>query len=234
MELTPELSIFSILLVGFVLGLSHAVEADHLAAVSAIVSEKKSLFSASIIGGLWGVGHTISLFIVGALVIFLKLQISESVEARLEAIVGGMLVLLGLNALRKVLTAEEIHAHPHSHDGHAHAHLHLHKDETEEKSHHGLSPRSVFIGMIHGLAGSAALMLLVIPTISSPIVALVYILIFGVGSIAGMMLMSFLIGLPFHFTANRFDVLNKAIRFCAGVFSLGWGSFIIYEKLLQS
>jgi sulfite exporter TauE/SafE len=234
MEITPELSTFSVLLIGFVLGLSHAVEADHLAAVSAIVSENKNLFTASIIGGLWGVGHTISLFLVGILVIFLKLRISESVEARLETIVGGMLVLLGLNALRKLFTAQEIHAHSHSHDGRAHTHIHLHKDEAEEESHHQFSPRSVIIGMVHGLAGSAALMLLVVPTIASPVVALFYILIFGVGSIAGMMLMSFLIGLPFHFTANNFVYLNKAIRLCAGIFSLGLGSFIIYEKLLQS
>ncbi len=234
MEITPELSTFSVLLIGFLLGLQHAVEADHLAAVSAIVSEKKNIFSASIIGGLWGVGHTISLFLVGALVIFLKLQISETVEARLEAIVGGMLVILGINALRKLFTAQEIHAHSHAHDGHAHTHIHLHKNQLEENSHHRFSPRSVIIGMVHGLAGSAALMLLVVPTISSPLLALLYILIFGVGSIGGMMLMSFLVGLPFHFTANNFVYLNKAIRLCAGIFSLGLGSYIIYEKLLQS
>lgn len=233
MEITPELSIFSVLLIGFLLGLQHAVEADHLAAVSAIVSEKKNIFSASVVGGLWGVGHTISLFAVGALVIFLKLQISESVEAKLEAIVGGMLVLLGLNALRKLLTAKEIHAHPHEHGARPHTHLHLHKDEALEKSHHRFSPRSVIIGMVHGLAGSAALMLLVVPTIASPLLALAYILIFGVGSIGGMMLMSFIIGLPFHFTANNFVFLNKAIRFGAGVFSTCLGMFIIYEKLLQ-
>ncbi|MGI8883543.1 MAG: sulfite exporter TauE/SafE family protein [Pyrinomonadaceae bacterium] len=234
MELTPELSTFSVLLIGFLLGLQHAVEADHLAAVSAIVSEKKNIFSASIIGGLWGVGHTISLFLVGALVIFLKLQISETVEARLEAIVGGMLVILGINALRKLYTAQEIHAHSHAHDGHAHTHIHLHKNQLEENSHHRFSPRSVIIGMVHGLAGSAALMLLVVPTIASPLLALLYILIFGVGSIGGMMLMSFLIGLPFHLTANNFVYLNKAIRLCAGICSLGVGSYIIYEKLLQS
>ncbi|MGH9820190.1 MAG: urease accessory protein UreH, partial [Pyrinomonadaceae bacterium] len=87
MQLTPELSTFSVLVIGFVLGLQHATEADHLAAVSTIVSEKKNLFTASIVGGLWGVGHTISLFAVGIIVIFLKLQISEGVEAKLEACV---------------------------------------------------------------------------------------------------------------------------------------------------
>src|SRR5687768_9074758 len=102
MELTPQLSTLSVLLIGFVLGLQHAIEADHLAAVSTIVSEKKSLISASLVGGLWGVGHTIALFGVGILVISLKLQISESAESNLEAMVGGMLILLGANALRKL------------------------------------------------------------------------------------------------------------------------------------
>ena len=230
MEITPELSTFSILAIGFVLGLRHAIEADHLAAVSTIVSEKKSIFTASIVGGMWGVGHTISLFAVGLVVIFLKLQISESVEAKLEGAVGIMLVLLGLNALRKLFQSDKIHVHAHEHDGRQHLHIHTHVDEKAERSHHRFSPRSVAIGMVHGLAGSAALMLLIVPTIPSPWVAMVYILIFGVGSIGGMMVMSLLIGLPFHFTANRFDVLNKGIRLCAGVFSLGLGGFIVYEK----
>ena len=230
MEITPELSTFSILVIGFVLGLRHAIEADHLAAVSTIVSEKKSIFTASIGGGMWGVGHTISLFAVGLVVIFLKLQISESVEAKLEGAVGIMLVLLGLNALRKLFQSDKIHVHAHEHDGRQHLHIHTHVDEKAERSHHRFTPRSVAIGMVHGLAGSAALMLLIVPTIPSPWVAMVYILIFGVGSIGGMMVMSLLIGLPFHFTANRFDVLNKGIRLCAGVFSLGLGGFIVYEK----
>jgi high-affinity nickel-transport protein len=88
--------------------------------------------------------------------------------------------------------------------------------------------------MVHGLAGSAALTIAVVPTIKSPIVALAYIFIFGVGSIGGMMLMSLLLGLPFHFTANNFVVLNKAIRLAAGIFSFGLGMFIVYEKLLQT
>ena len=231
MELTPELSTISILLIGFVFGLQHAVEADHLAAVSTIVSEKKSLWSASIVGGFWGLGHTISLFVVGAVVIFLKLQISETVEARLEAVVGGMLILLGLNALRKLLTADEIHAHIHEHGEREHTHIHVHK-KKEEDSHHRFSPRSILIGMVHGLAGSAALMLLVVPTIQSPWLALLYIIVFGIGSIGGMMAMSVLIGLPLHFTLDRFNFLNKGLRLCAGIFSLGLGSFIIYEKLM--
>jgi sulfite exporter TauE/SafE len=232
MELTPEISSFSVLLIGFVLGLQHAIEADHLAAVSTIVSEKKSLWTASLVGGMWGLGHTVSLFAVGALVIFLKVQISETLEVKLEAIVGAMLIVLGLNALRKLITAEKIHAHAHEHGEREHVHIHLHRDEAAEESHHRFSPRSVAIGMVHGLAGSAALMLLVVPTIPSPALAMVYIVVFGIGSIGGMMLMSFLIGLPLHFTASRFAIANKGIRLAAGVFSLTLGAYIVYEKLV--
>ncbi|MBA3352871.1 MAG: sulfite exporter TauE/SafE family protein [Blastocatellia bacterium] len=228
-----ELTTFSILLTGFVLGLRHAIDADHLAAVSTIVAEKKSLWTASLVGGLWGVGHTISLLAVGTLVVLFKLQISVANEVKLEAIVGGMLILLGLNALRKLFTAERIHAHTHEHGEREHVHIHMHrKEESAADSHHRFTLRSVVIGMVHGLAGSAALMLLVVPTISSPLVALLYILIFGIGSIGGMMVMSILIGLPLHFTADRFTMVNKGIRLFAGLFSLGLGTFIVYEKLL--
>lgn len=231
MEISPEMSTVGILIIGFALGLQHAVEADHLAAVSTIVSEKKSLFSASIVGGFWGLGHTISLFVVGALVIFLKLQISETAEARLEAIVGVMMIALGINALRKLFSADTVHIHKHEHGTREHVHIHSHGNEPVA-SHHRFSIRSVMIGMVHGLAGSAALMLLVVPTIASPWVAMSYILVFGVGSIGGMMAMSFLIGLPMHFTLNRFTALNKSLKFIAGCFSLILGGLIVYEKLL--
>ncbi len=233
MEITAETSTIWILIIGFVIGLKHAVEADHLAAVSTIVAERKNVFSSTIIGGFWGIGHTLSLLIVGALVIFLKLQISESLEAKLEAIVGAMLVLLGLNALRKLFQKEKIHVHTHQHEGREHLHIHGHESEKREESHHFMrfSPRSIAIGMVHGLAGSAGLMLLIVPTISSPVVALSYILIFGIGSIGGMMIMSLLIGLPLHLTAGKFVALNKSILGLAGIFSLAVGVFIIYEKL---
>lgn len=232
MELSPQLTTFSVLAIGFVLGLQHATEADHLAAVSTIVSEKKNLLTASLVGGLWGIGHTVALFAVGLLVIFLKFQISGSMENKLEAAVGVMLILLGLNALRKLSQAGKVHVHSHEHDGRRHVHIHTHSGGAVGESHHGLSPRSVVIGMVHGLAGSAALMLLVVPTINSTAVALLYILVFGIGSIGGMMVMSFLIGLPFHLTAGRFDLLNRGIRLIAGIFSVGLGATIVFDKLL--
>jgi sulfite exporter TauE/SafE len=234
MEPSTELSILAILAFGFILGLKHAVEADHLAAVSTIVAERKNLFSSTIIGGFWGVGHTLTLLFIGALVIFLKLRISESLEAKLEAIVGVMLVILGLNALRKIWQKEKIHVHVHEHEGHQHTHIHTHEKEKAEETHHFMkfSPRAILIGMVHGVAGSAALMLLIVPTIKSTLMAMLYILIFGLGSIGGMMLMSLLIGLPLHFTAGKFKVLNKGVLALAGIFSFSLGVFIVYEKLV--
>ena len=234
MEFSTELTTTSVLALGFVLGLRHATEADHLAAVSAIVSEKKNIFTASIVGGLWGIGHTISLFLVGLIVIFLKLQISESVESKLEGIVGIMLVLLGLNAIYKLAKSDTAHSHAHSHGDITHTHPHTHDEAEAEEPHHRLSPRSVLVGMVHGLAGSAALMLMIVPLIPSAFVALLYIVIFGVGSIAGMMAMSLLIGLPFHFTASRFRFLNAGIRVAAGLFSLILGISIIYEHFIAA
>lgn len=225
-------STLGILGFGFLIGLKHATEADHLAAVSTIVSERKSLWSSAVIGGFWGLGHTISLFLAGVFVLLLNFQISERTERILEFGVGIMLLLLGLNVLRKLLQGGNLHFHAHEHGDHAHAHPHIHTHADEKETHHGFSfsPRSVIIGMIHGLAGSAGLMLLLIPTIDSKIVGLLYIIIFGVGSIAGMMIMSFLVGLPFHFTANRLNRLNYVLQSIAGLISIGLGLFIIYEK----
>lgn len=227
-----ELSVVSVIVFGFLLGLKHAVEVDHLAAVSTIVAERKSMFSSAIIGGFWGIGHTIALFIACAAVVFLKFQISESLEAKLETLVGVMLILLGLNALRKLWKNERIHIHLHEHDGHQHTHIHAHQNEKAEETHHFMkfSPRSIFIGMIHGLAGSAGLMLLILPTIKSPFFVLLYILIFGIGSIGGMMLMSLILGMPVYLTSGKFQSLNKLVLGIAGVFSFGLGALIIFEK----
>jgi sulfite exporter TauE/SafE len=233
--MTSELSTVSVLSFGFLLGLWHAKDPDHLAAVSTIVAEKKNLLSSTIIGGFWGLGHTLALLGVGALVVFLKLQISETTEARLEGLVGLMLVLLGLNALRKLRAKSKVHVHAHEHEGRLHTHVHVHADESKEVTHHfeKFSPRSIVIGMVHGLAGSAGVMLLILPTIATPAIALLYIVIFGVGSIAGMMLMSLLIGLPMHITAGRFEAVNKSILGLSGMFSFGLGLMIIYDKVIR-
>jgi sulfite exporter TauE/SafE len=226
-------STVAILAGGFLIGLKHATEADHLAAVSTIVAERKSLWSSALIGGVWGLGHTISLFLAGIFVLLLNFQISEQTERILEFCVGIMLFVLGLNVLIKLLKGGQLHFHTHEHAHHEHAHPHVHEHAPDEPhTHHGFSfsPRALIIGMIHGLAGSAGLMLLVIPTIDSRTVGLLYIIIFGIGSIGGMMLMSFLVALPFHLTASRFNRFNYILQSIAGLVSIGFGLFIIYEK----
>ena len=225
---------FAILGLGFLLGLKHATEADHLAAVSTMVSERRSIWSSALVGGLWGLGHTISLFVAAIFVLLLNFQISEVTERRLEFCVGLMLTLLGLNVFRKLISGGHLHFHAHDHGERAHAHPHIHErsEVDHAATHHGytFNPRALAIGMVHGLAGSAALMLLVIPTIESRSVGLLYVAIFGIGSIGGMMLMSFLVGLPFHFTALRFNRFNNVLQFCAGAVSVGLGLWIVYEK----
>ncbi|MBV9217457.1 MAG: hypothetical protein JO053_14915 [Acidobacteria bacterium] len=224
-------SIGLLLAFSFVMGLRHALEPDHLAAVSIIVSDKKSVWSSSLIGALWGVGHTIALLIAGIAVIAFHFEISERLANLLELGVGVMLVLLGLEALRKVLMGGGIHSHVHSHGSIVHAHPHVHDAEqvrahsVAAHTHHGLniSPKPLFVGMVHGLAGSGALMLLILATIRSPAVAILYIVVFGTGSIGGMMIMSMLIGLPFHFTVQRFTRAENWLRSAAGVFSLSFG-----------
>jgi ABC-type nickel/cobalt efflux system permease component RcnA len=228
-----SLSIASLLAFGFVLGLKHAVDADHLAAVSTMASERRSLFSSALIGALWGVGHTISLMAAGVLVIVLHLQISKTVEQSLEFGVGLMLVGLGVNALRKLARGGHAHIHVHQHGWHAHAHPHVHERAQKEEphTHHGLKfgARPLLIGLVHGLAGSAALMLVILTTISSPLVSLLYIVIFGAGSVGGMMLMSTLFALPARFAAARFSRAEFALRCLAGIFSLSFGLFMIYR-----
>lgn len=228
-------STFGVLIAGFLLGLWHAHEADHVAAVAAIVTERKNLWSSAIVGGFWGLGHTIALLLAGILILLLNITISEQGERFLEFCVGVMLVLLGLNVFRKLAQGGQMHFHAHEHGARAHVHPHIHeKNETaaEPLTHHGfsLSPRSILVGMIHGFAGSAAVMLLFLPTIDSRPLGFLYLLIFGVGSIGGMMLMSLLVGLPFSLTARRLNRLNFAMQCLAGLFSVGWGLKIIYEK----
>lgn len=225
---------FGILGLGFFFGLKHATDADHLAAVSTIVSEHKSLWSSAFIGGIWGLGHTISLFLAGVFVVLMNFEISENTERILEFCVGIMLTFLGINVIRKLLKGGTLHFHAHEHGAREHVHPHVHgtEGETEPNTHHGqkFNPRALVVGMIHGLAGSAGMMLLYLPTIETQALKMIYIIVFGVGSIGGMMLMSFLVGLPFHLTAGRFNRFNHILQSVAGLASIAFGLLIIYEK----
>ena len=227
------LAVLSLLGLGFVLGLKHALDADHLAAVSTIATEKRSLLGSSLIGMWWGLGHTISLLIAGVLVMLLHVQIGPRTEKALELCVGLMLIILGVNALRKLVRGGKVHMHTHEHDGHWHVHPHIHEKTTPDMphAHHGLrgGARPLLIGMVHGMAGSAALTLLVLATISSTVVGFFYIGIFGVGSMGGMAIMSVLFALPSKLNMQRFSTLSILFRGIAGLASLGLGAFTVYQ-----
>lgn len=220
-------SALTILGLGLVIGLRHALDTDHLAAVSAIVCERRNILSSLLIGGLWGLGHTLSLLIAGVGVILLNLQI-QRYEKMLEFGVALMLIGLGANVLFQLFRTRPPHIHRHRHGDQTHSHLHQHSEEAPVTGR-GWSIRPLFIGMVHGLAGSAGLMLAVLATIGAAPLAFAYIIIFGIGSIGGMMTMSVIIGLPARFTPRSFTRTNLAIRALSGMFSLGFGLWLVYE-----
>jgi len=222
---------------GLILGLRHALDPDHIAAVSTIVSESRSVRRSSLIGTCWGLGHTMSLLIAGVLVIALKIQISDRAALWMEFAVALMLILLGLKAILRSLRGWRIHVHRHTHDGRSHSHMHLHRPSEEHAHQHRHLSRSgarpFLVGMVHGLAGSAALMILVLATIPSVVAGLIYIAVFGLGSVGGMLIMSSLISLPFILTRKRFNVLSQGLQVAVGLFSLSFGLFLTWQYSVQ-
>lgn len=245
-----QTTIVSVLGLGFVLGLKHATDADHIVAISTIISEKKGMKNSSLVGISWGLGHTASLLAVGLIMILLKTQIPQDVAHGMEFGVAVMLIILGGNTLWKFLRGAKFHIHQHEHGEHLHLHPHFH--ETSPKSsknpeggvnasvkhshywHHPvrLGKKPFLVGMIHGMAGSAALMLLVLATIPSRLLGVLYISIFGLGSIGGMLIMSLLISLPFILTSHKFERFNAVLRAVSGLLSLGIGISIAVRLYL--
>jgi sulfite exporter TauE/SafE len=221
-----SVTLISILAYSLVFGLKHALEPDHLAAVSTIAVEHKSLASSSLVGAVWGVGHTLSLLLAGLVVILLGLDLREEYLRPVEVIVALMLIGLGARALWKLrwerndmVNIERKESLNHIRGRYDHSHGVLGR----------IGLRPLLIGMVHGLAGSAALLLLLIPVIPSTILKIVYILVFGAGSIAGMVIMSCMVGLPTHLMAERFLKVSLAVRALAGLFSLGFGVWLLHE-----
>lgn len=237
-------SAFAVLGVGLVFGLKHATEVDHVVAVSTIVAQHRSVWKSAFVGALWGVGHTAALMLTGALVLALRVAIPARVSSWLEFLVGVMIVALGTSALLRALRhRKELHLHKHTHDGIAHTHLHFHEHETRHSSpppnshSHMISRiglRPVLIGTLHGLAGSGALTLLVLTQIQSPWIGLLYLAVFGIGSVVGMLLMSGLIGLPFALSSKRLTGLHHHLQTSAAVFSIMFGLWYAYESSLTS
>lgn len=229
------LSLTSLLTVGLLFGLKHALDADHVAAVASIASERRSVLSSTLVGAWWGIGHTAALLAAGVVVILFRVQISDRVAAALELCVAATLIVIGANTLWTLARSRQVHVHVHRHGGrvhvHPHAHRRPHQREAVAADHHGVpgQARPFLVGLIHGLAGSAALMLLVASTIPSPALGFVYIAAFGIGSIGGMIGMSALVGLPATLTARRYNRANVALRTAAGAFSVCFGLVLAWQ-----
>ncbi|TWE01125.1 cytochrome C biogenesis DsbD-like protein [Neobacillus bataviensis] len=224
-----EIGFLSILALGFVLGIKHAIEPDHVIAVSTIASQSKKLFKSTLAGVFWGIGHTATLFIIGVILILMKGEIPEKWAMSLEFLVGIMLVYLGLTTL---LSFKNIHLHQHEHDGDEHKHLHSHSHNGKHQHNHQHQNvsylKSLFIGLVHGLAGSGAMVLLTMSTVKSVWEAAVYILIFGAGTILGMLFFTTIIGIPFVFSAKK-RVLNQTLTRLTGVISIAFGMYYMYN-----
>ncbi len=222
----PEVTVFTALLFGFLLGVKHALDADHIVAVTAIVSQSRSLFRSVLVGLSWGIGHTLTLFAVGFAVLVFKLTIPDRLALSLEFVVGLLLVILGVPLIWQ-LVVSKTHVHLHQHGDKRHIHSHFHHDVPSHDHQHIRRP--LMMGMVHGLAGSGALTLLVVSSMSSVAQGLVFLLVFGVGSILGMMLFSGLIGLPFRLTVGLSLRLNLWVRGAAGLISMTLGLFIMWQ-----
>jgi len=228
----------SLLLIGLFIGMRHALDADHLAAVASLVSRKQSLASTIRQGSAWGLGHTLTLLLFGSVVIFMDSVMPEHLARGLELAVGVMLVLLGADVLRR-LVRDRIHFHVHRHgsDSHFHAHSHAGEKVSEHNpSHHhhehpqGFPLRALMVGLMHGMAGSAAVILLTLETVTSPLQGILYILVFGIGSMLGMALLSVVISIPMLFSAGHLTWAHNGFQLLIGLMTVGLGAWVIFEN----
>jgi hypothetical protein len=247
-------TLLSIVVLGFLLGMRHATDPDHVIAVTTMVSRQRSLGHAALIGVLWGLGHTITILGVGSAIILFGLVIPPRIGLSMELLVGLMLVLLGVLNLSGIMgwISETVtpfclhsleHSHTHGDDGHSDLLAHdIGKlsgagDSSplnwRERAFHRLGlyqvVRPLVVGIVHGLAGSAAVALLVLKTIRVPSWAVFYLLVFGVGTVAGMMLITAAIAVPFKFSESRFVRLNRGMGLASGFASVAFGLFIVYQ-----
>ena len=228
---------FGILGLGFLLGMQHALEADHIAAVSSIAARRTDIGDIVRHGLTWGLGHTLTLFVFAGAAILLGRAIPENFARPLEAAVGLMLVGLGAHVLWR-LWRDRVHFHAHGHgDGTVHVHAHSHTGETlphARAAHahaHGFRWRTLLVGLMHGMSGSAALLLLAVSQASSPAAGLGYVALFGVGSMIGMGALSMVIAVPLAVSARWLTWSNSALQGAVGVVTVAIGVTTIAETL---
>ena len=191
-----------VLLLGTVLGARHATDADHVVAVTTIVTRQRRLLDAMRIGALWGLGHTATLFAVGGAIILLHLAVPPRLSLAMEFAVALMLIGLGLYNLL---------------------------DRGRRSTAPPSVARPVAVGVVHGLAGSAAVALLVLAAIPSPAWALGYLILFGVGTIAGMSVVTLALAAPVAWTATRFARINRTLQLVSGSLSVALGVALAFQ-----
>jgi hypothetical protein len=231
------MTVGSILALGFLLGLRHAADADHLAAVATIATRSRSLAHSVLQGVAWGTGHTLTLLLVAGPMLLFGAIVPAGAARMLELAVGVMLVLLGADALHR-LRRERVHFHAHRHhDGVEHIHAHSHGGEhaphagvrPEHRHPHGFAVRALLVGMVHGMAGSAALVLLALEALRSPAWGFLYIAIFGLGSLVGMAVVSAAIAVPLRLTSRHPSRAFHRLATAVGLATLLLGFYTVYR-----
>jgi high-affinity nickel permease len=242
------LSFLTILILGFLLGMRHATDPDHVVAVTTIVTKQPGIAKAGLIGAFWGLGHTFTIFLVGTMIILFQVTIPPRAGLSMELTVAAMLILLGLLNLTGTLRWLQEKFSPNSaipgpvgdlagtQDSELAAQA-KREDRMPKSRLHKLSQglglynilRPLAVGIVHGLAGSAAVALLVMTTIRDPWWAITYLFLFGVGTIAGMMIITTVIAMPMALTSRKFSGWNRGMAVASGLLSVGFGLFLSYQ-----
>ena len=230
---------FGILGLGFLLGMQHAMEADHIAAVSSLAARRSNISDIVKHGLTWGLGHTLTLLVFAGAAIMHGHAIPEQVARPLETAVGVMVVGLGAHVLWR-LRRDRVHFHQHRHrDGSQHIHLHSHSSDTESHERiahmhdHGFRWRSLIVGLMHGMAGSAALLVLAVSQVANPVYGIIYVLLFGVGSMIGMAALSSVIAIPLAASARWLTWANRGLQGAVGIVTIGIGLGTVYSTTLS-
>jgi cytochrome c biogenesis protein CcdA len=227
----------TLLFLGLLLGMRHALDADHVAAVASLATRSATRRDTMRLAAAWGLGHTATLMMLGGVLAALDATLPAEVSRALEAAVGLMLVALGIDVLRRV-RRQRIHFHVHAHDSgvrHFHAHVHGQEVAHDTAAHRhvhrqnasGLSSRAMLIGGVHGLAGSAGLTLLSLQTLPSVGTALVYLALFGLGSILGMVLFSLVLSWPLGWAARHLERTSQSLELALGSLTIGIGCWVM-------